>query len=108
MVIRPDANKIEQPVLMVSVLDEREVDSDDLCSFDKGQILIARQLGNSKACGVLLVSCGEYVPTMVRGNTNYELVTGYWAQNSTRLMHEVNEGYPVRSEPTEGLLWHVI
>ena len=99
----------EQSVLEVDVLDAGEMDrSKDLSNFDKGQIVMARRrsghLRNGKACGVLPVSSGEYLPTVVRGGTNHKPATVFGAQGSS--MREGNEGYPVWSEPTEFLLWH--
>ena len=95
--------------LMCGVLDAGEMGrSKDLSDFDKGQVVMARQLGqsisNGKACGVLPVSNGEYLPTVVRGGTNHKPAMELDAQGLS--MREGNEGYPVWSELTEGLLWN--
>ena len=47
-------------------------------------------LQNGKACGVLPVSSGEYIPTVVQGVINHETVSECRAPNA----------------PTEELLWN--
>ena len=56
----------EWSVLVLSMLDAEEISRcKDLSDFDKGQIIMVRQLGRSisamaKTCGMLLASNGEY------------------------------------------------
>ena len=65
----------ESSVVIVDVLDVGEM------AFDRARQL---SLQNGKAGGVLLVSSGEYRPTVVRGGTNHELATGCWAPKAHR------------------------
>ena len=83
--------------------------SKDLGDFDKGQIVIARRLGQSISETARLGGApGQQwrVPTdsgprRDKSQTG-DMVLG--AQGSS--MREGNEGYPVWTEPTEGRLWH--
>ncbi|XP_051517650.1 uncharacterized protein LOC127419880 [Myxocyprinus asiaticus] len=69
-----------------NTVEEQQGDEDDYVSSgeigrskDLGQTVMVRRLGQSiseMACGVLLVSSGEYLPTVVRGGTNHKLVSG--------------------------------
>lgn len=50
-----------------------------LRNFDKGQIIIARTLGNSMWKMVWLVNCGEYLLREVWGGENHESPAECWA-----------------------------
>ena len=81
--------------------------SKDLSDFDTGQIVMARRLGQSISETARLVGCSRSAVMSTYRQWSEEGQTGdrvLGAQGSS--MREGNEGYPVWSEPTEGLLWH--
>ena len=83
--------------------------SKDLRDFDKGQIVMARRLGQSISETARLVGCSRsaVVSTYRSGPRRDKPQTGdrvLGAQGSS--MRKGNEGYPIWSELTEGLLWH--
>ncbi|MBN3307874.1 CCD33 protein, partial [Amia calva] len=49
----------------------------DLSDFDKGHIVMARQLGQSISCGVFLVCSGQYLSKVVQGRKSGEPVTAH-------------------------------
>ncbi len=66
--------KQTKKALIISVLDaEQMARNKDLSNFDKCQIIMAREMGQSISesaavvCGLLLVSSGKNLPTEVRG-----------------------------------------
>ena len=69
-----------------------------------GKVTRSEYLKNGKACGLLLVSSGENLPTVSEEGqtTNRQQGVGPKTQGSS--MHEGNGGFPIWSKPTEGLL----
>ena len=85
------------------MLDAGEIGrSKDLSDFDKGQIVMARRLGQSiSETARLVVSTHRQWSEENKPQTGDRMLG---AQGSS--MRKGNEGYPFWSEPTEGLLWH--
>jgi len=101
---------IKQSVLVIDMLDAGEMGRNkDLSDFHKGQIVLARRLGQSISETTRLVGCSwsavvriyQQCPRRDKPQTGDRVLDGQDAS-----MHEGNEDYPIWSEPTEGLLWH--
>ncbi|ROL42707.1 hypothetical protein DPX16_14114 [Anabarilius grahami] len=68
----------------------------DLSDFDKGQIVMARRLGQSiSEMARPVVSSGENLPSVVRGGTNHKWGKGCWAAKAhqcTRALKAIPSG----------------
>ena len=78
----------------------------DVSDFDKGQIVMARQLDQSISTTAALVGCSRsaVVRTYQKWSKEGKPVNRRQGQTQGSLMHVGSEGWPVLSDPIEELL----
>ena len=78
----------------------------DVSDFDKGQIVMARRLGQSISRTAALVGCSRsaVVRTYQKWSKEGKPVNRRQGQTRGSLMHVGSEGWPVLSDPIEELL----